>query len=72
MEEAFQVEEVGQDSQVGEVEGEVEEELVRDMLEQGLEAQMGLLKMMPVQHWQRLAQQEQLQTENSSKRIKAV
>lgn len=66
MEEAFQVVEVVQDSQVTEAEGEVVVGLAQEMPEQELEPQMGLLKkMMPVQHW--LAPRVQLQTENSSK-----
>lgn len=66
MEEALQVEEVGQDSQVKEAE-EAEEgeegELASQVLEVGVEAQTGMLrKISPVQHGLRTDPQVQLQT----------
>lgn len=64
MEEALQVEEVGQDSQVTEAEEVEEGELVPQALEQWVEAQMG----MPVQHGQRRDPQVQLQTGKAGRR----
>lgn len=63
MEEALQVEEVGQDSQVEEVEEAEEGELAPQVLEVGVEAQTGMLRRMtPVQHGERTDPQVQLQT----------
>lgn len=68
MEEALQVGEVGHDNQAKEAEGG---ELAAQLLQQGVEAQMGMLrKMTPVQHGQRTDPQVQLQTGKAGRKKK--